>query len=488
MKKTLPLILAGLFCLTAFGQTAPPNILLILADDLGNADLSIQGCKEFETPNIDSIAKNGIRFTQGYVSNSVCAPSRAGMLSGRIDIGFEANIPGHPEPNIGLNANLKTMADMLKTAGYGTYCVGKWHLGEDEPFYPTNRGFDYFCGLRGGSRSYFPNKDSDSPKSSNRIEINGKDTKFEGYLTDYFTDKAVEQIESHTKTKPEKPFFMYLAYTAPHAPMDAKPEDLKKFSHIEKEKRRIYAAMVTAMDAGVGKVLGTLKEKDLLKNTMVVFLSDNGGPLWANGSSNGPLKGSKGTLWEGGVRVPFLIQWPGKIAANQVRSDVVSSLDLMPTFAAMAGTIPADKATGINLLPYLESKTSQVGDRKLYWRRGNMQVLGLRSGDFKMVANLKQKSWSFYDLTKDVGEKNDLATSMPEMAEQMKKDYKHWASSIPDQAFSDNWDEKNKPSKIANGWNMRKANDLPYENHPPLTLSLCVFSRQYISRIRSTVA
>jgi arylsulfatase A-like enzyme len=442
MKKSLSLLLAGFFCFCVVGGATPPNILLILADDLGYADLSAQGCKQFQTPNIDSIATNGVRFTDGYVTNSVCAPSRAGIMSGRIDIGFEANIPEDPNPNTGLDANLKTMADMLKGAGYSTFCIGKWHLGADPQFYPTQRGFDYFCGLRAGSRSYFPNAAHDASNSPRRIEMNGRDVQFEGYLTDYFTDRAVELIESHAEKSPDKPFFMYLSYTAPHAPMEARPELSAKFTHIENEKRRIYAAMVTSLDQGVGRVLDSLKKNNLLENTLVVFLSDNGGPIAANGSSNGPLKGQKGSLWEGGVRVPFLIQWTAKIPAGQVRADVVSSLDLVPTFAAIAGTQPLDKATGINLIPHLESGGKKVGDRKLFWRRAKMQLCALRSGSFKWSEERKKGERSVFDLGKDIGEKTNLVTQMPELSEQLKQEYEQWERTVPEPAFDEKWDEK----------------------------------------------
>jgi len=429
-------------------ETTRPNILLILADDMGYADLSVQGCKEFSTPHIDSIAGNGVRFTQGYVCNSVCAPSRAGLLSGRIGIGFEANLPDDPE--IGLDTGLQTMADTLKRAGYATSCIGKWHLGEADRYYPTRRGFDYFCGLRSGSRSYFyDEKGSDAPHSPARIELNGTQVTFEGYLTDYFTDNAIEVIASHTEATPGKPFFMYLSYTAPHAPMHAKPEIIKRFTNIRNEKRRIYAAMVTSLDEGVGRVLRTLEKSGLRDSTLVVFLSDNGGPTFKNGSSNRPLKGRKGTVWEGGMRVPFMLQWAGRIPAGQVRDDPVSSLDLLPTFARLAGVGPPENMSGIDLTPYLTGGGKTIGERRMFWRRGGMKNCALRSGRFKWVADRNKVAEYLYDLEKDIGEENDLFRQKPGIAEALRREYVRWESTVPDPAFASGWNAEKEARKQA---------------------------------------
>ncbi len=416
-----------------------PNILLILADDLGYADLSIHGQKEFSTPNIDSIAQNGIQFKQGYVSNSVCAPSRAGLISGRIGIGFEANLP-RKKPH-GLDPKLETMADMLKRGGYGTSIIGKWHLGVLDKYYPTNRGFDYFVGLREGSRDYYydENNKSDAPGSDKAIEINGKQVKFEGYLTDYLTDKAIEVIDTHTQQSPEKPFFMYLSYTAPHGPMHGKPELINKYKHIEPKKRRIYTSMVDSLDEGVGRVLSHLEKLKLTDNTIVVFLSDNGGPTAHNGSDNGVLKGDKGSVSEGGLRVPFLIQWPASIPAGQIRDDMVSSLDLVPTFAAAAGVTPVEKASGINLLPYLSDKNKAIENRILHWRRDHMTDLALRSGKYKWVENRVKDETALYNLEQDISERKDISAQHPEIVKSLKDKYLKWESTAPEPTFKSGW-------------------------------------------------
>ena len=440
MTKLTAYALTGLLSLSAMGKTERPNILMILADDLGYADLSVQGCTQFKTPNIDSIAKGGVRFKQGYVSNSVCAPSRAGLLSGRIGIGFEANLP---EGEHGLNPSLETMADMLKRAGYSTSCIGKWHLGKLDKHYPTNRGFDYFCGLRGGSRSYFWDpENNDQPNSVNRIEINGEQVQFDGYLTDHFTDKAIEIIASQKKKNPGKPFFQFLSYTAPHAPMHAKPEHLKLYKDIKNKKRQIYAAMMHSFDENVGRLFQSLEQQGLRENTFIVFLSDNGGPTYKNGSNNAPLKGKKGSVDEGGVRVPFFVQWPAAVKAGQVRDDMVSSLDLTPTFAALAGVIPVEHASGINLLPYLMDTDKTVGHRTLLWRRDHMTDLAMRDGAFKWVENRTTLQTSLYDLEKDLGEKNNIAAQHPEVVERIRNQYLKWEASAPEPAFKSGWTAK----------------------------------------------
>ena len=428
-----------MLCFPAFGKTAQPNILLILADDLGYADLGIQGCRQFKTPNIDSIAKNGVRCRQGYVSNSVCAPSRAGMLSGRIGIGFESNLP-HNSLH-GLDVEVETMADVLKSAGYKTFCIGKWHLGYLPQFHPNQRGFDEFYGLLGGSRSYFALKKTDQHTA---IERNGQVEPDPpgSYLTDRLTDGAIDYIESHAKQNPDQPFFMYLSYTAPHGPMHAKPGAAEKFTKIKNKKRQIYAAMVTALDEGVGKVLQTLEKNGLTQNTLVVFMSDNGGPTDHNASSNKPLKGKKGTLWEGGVRVPFMMQWPAKIPARQELDEPVVSLDLLPTFGSAAGIRHPLKTDGINLMPLFSGAGKGTAARDFYWRRGDKRSCALRAGRFKWVESRGTSEQWLFDLEADMGEKNNLLGQFPEVAEKMEKKYSQWEASIPDPAFRSDWKAK----------------------------------------------
>ncbi len=418
-----------------------PNILLVLADDLGYADLGIQGCTQFKTPNIDSIAKNGVRFREGYVSNSVCAPSRAGLLTGRIGIGFESNLPHNSKD--GLRVSEKTIADHLKTVGYKTFCIGKWHLGYLPQFHPNKRGFDEFWGLLGGARSYYALEKTDQHTA---IEHNGKAVpEVPGsYLTDRWTDAAIDYINGHVAETPNQPFFMYLSYTAPHGPMHAKPGAAEKFTDINNPKRRIYAAMVQSLDEGVGRVLQTLEKQGVLENTLVVFLSDNGGPEDKNFSDNGVLKGQKGSVWEGGMRVPFMMQWPARIPSGQVLDGQVISLDLLPTFAEAAGVEGPLKTNGIDLMPCLSGAEKKPGERDFFWRRATKKSCALRSGKMKWVESRGSDERWLFNLDEDIGEKNNLIKEYADIAKDLQEKYLQWESTVPDPDFESGWKPKNK--------------------------------------------
>ena len=416
-----------------------PNILLILADDLGYADLGVQGCKQFGTPHIDAIAEKGVRFKQGYVSNSVCAPSRAGILSGRIGIGFEANLPEHSKD--GLDPALPTMADVMRKAGYKTFCVGKWHLGYGSQFHPNQRGFDEFYGLLGGSRTYYADNAEKLAKEGKALERNGvvEEEPPGSYITDRLTDGAVAYLDGHLASDASQPFFMYLSYTAPHGPLEPKPGYAERFPEIKSEKRRAYAGLVASLDEGVGRMLECLRRNDALEKTLIVFLSDNGGPLEDNASYNGLLRGKKGSLWEGGVRVPFLIRWDGVVAAGQVKDEPVSSLDLLPTFETVAGVNARIKGDGVDLWPLLSGKMDGLAERGFYWRRGSKANCALRQGDYKWLENRRTDEQWLFNIKDDPSEKSNLLDQYPERAGEMRKMYADWERTIPDPAFESGW-------------------------------------------------
>jgi arylsulfatase A-like enzyme len=404
-----------------------PNIIVILGDDLGFADVGFQGCQDIPTPNIDSLAKAGTKFTSGYVSGPYCSPTRAGLLTGRYQtrFGHEFNGAG---PEVGLPVTETTIADRLKAAGYVTGWVGKWHLGNADKFHPQKRGFDEAFGFLGGAHSYFPAK--------GKVDTILRDTKPVNeteYLTDAFGREAIAFVDKHKA----KPFFLYLAFNAVHTPMHATDDRLKKFADIKDNQRRTYAAMMFAMDEAIGRLLKKLKDEKLDENTFIVFFSDNGGPTMQgttiNGSQNTPLRGSKRTTLEGGIRVPFCIKWPAKLPAGKVYDNPVIQLDVLPTALAVAGVEAKTewKLDGVNLLPFLMSETKTAPHDTLYWRFG--QQMAIRKGDWKLVkydANADggkgTTAAKLYNLADDIGEKTDLAAKQPEKVKELQTAWDEW--------------------------------------------------------------
>jgi arylsulfatase A-like enzyme len=415
--------------LSLFAAERQPNIIFIVGDDMGYADVGIHGCKDIPTPYLDALANAGVRCTNGYVSGPYCSPTRAGLLTGRYQtrFGHEFN-PGGAAA--GLPVTETTIADRLKAAGYVTGLVGKWHLGGDAKFHPQKRGFDEFFGFLGGAHSYFPAKGK--AESILRGTASAKETE---YLTDAFGREAVAFIDKHKS----KPFFLYLAFNAVHTPMHATDERLKKFASIEDTQRRTYAAMMFAMDEAIGKVMDKLRNEKLEENTLVCFISDNGGPTMQgttiNGSVNTPFRGSKRTTLEGGVRVPFFVVWKGKVPAGKTYDKLVIQLDLNATALAAAGidVRPEWKLDGVNLGPFFtgESSHSQPHDA-LYWRFGNQ--MALRQGDWKLVkydpavdgGKRQPTGPHLYNLSDDIGEKNDLALRMPDRVKELQTAWDAW--------------------------------------------------------------
>ena len=437
-----------------------PNIVVLFADDLGYGELSCQGNPEIPTPHIDSIAASGVRFTSGYVAGPNCSPSRAGLLTGRTPtrFGYEFNPTGarNEEPGFGLPPEELTIAEALHDAGYTTGLIGKWHQGGSAKYHPFRHGFDEFFGftheghyfvpppykgvttmlrrktLPGGLTGRWvgdkdliytdhmggnePDYDADNP-----ITRGGQPVVETEYLTDALTREAVDFIDRHD----DKPFFLYLAYNAVHSPLQGADAYMAKFSHIDDIHRRIFAAMLANMDDSVGAVMTQLRKSGLEENTIVFFLSDNGGPTRELTSSNLPLRGSKGQMYEGALRVPFMMQWKGTIPPAQVYEKPVSSFDIYATAVANSeGVIAPKQIEGVDLIPFVTGKNSGTPHETLFWRQGGKTAI--RHGDWKLVRMGKRLTagkakWELYDLSKDISEETNLARSHPERLTELVK-------------------------------------------------------------------
>ena len=426
MKKTIITLILVVLCGVTNLRAKPeqPNIVLLLADDLGWADLGFQGSSDILSPNIDQLAKHGIRFTDGHVSASVCSPSRAGLMTGRYQqrFGHEAN---SPPPSEGMDIKQITIADRLKELGYRTGLIGKWHLGNQDVYSPTRRGFDYFYGLRSGSRSYFQNAKKDDKKGNPKaIEENGKKVEFEGYLTDVFGQKAIDFVNSQD----DKPFFLYHSFTAPHGPMHATEEDKRLFSSIENTKRRSYAAMIWAMDRAIGKLIDALKASGEFENTLIWFLSDNGGAT-GNASVNLPLAGHKGIKFEGGTRVPFFAHWPKQFKEPKRFDSMMISLDIMPTTLAAAGAKEEDlkNLDGVNLLPFIKGEKATPPHQNLYWHK--LWFSAMRDGPWKLIY-VQDYGYALYNLDKDLAESKNLIKAENQRAQNMIQKLNDWKSEL----------------------------------------------------------
>ena len=384
-----------------------PNIIFIVGDDCGYREFSFQGGKT-PTPRIDSIAQGGVRCTQGYVSSAVCSPTRAGMLTGRYQqrFGHHGNLPFRKLEVSGLPLSETLLPAALKPAGYRSIAVGKWHLGWAEKFRPLSRGFDHFYGFLNGARTYFP---VEAPPYQTQLMLDRAAAGPERFS--YLTDELGERAATYIDGCKDQPFFLYLAFNATHSPQDAAPEDLAKSGG------KKLAAMTLALDRAVGKVLDALERNQLTQNTLVVFLSDNGGE---QKHDNAPLRGFKRDVYEGGIRVPFLIRWPAKLPAGATYDAPIIALDLFATALSAAGLPqPADKPMdGVNLIPYLTGETKERPHQTLFWSFGDGWAV--RDGDLKLVQNRSgtgkrgKKETSIpelFDLSKDVSEKTDLASA-----------------------------------------------------------------------------
>ena len=462
------LLIVCVFATSAWAQTAPPNIVVILADDLGYGDVGFNGCPDIPTPNIDSVATNGALCTNGYSTHPYCSPSRAGLITGRYQQRF-----GHENqenPRLGLPTAEILLPQILKPAGYTCGAIGKWHLGGDPNLHPLPRGFDEFFGFLDAASPYY------------NAELLRDETPLiePAYLTDAFTREGVSFINRHAT----QPFFLYLAYNAVHGPYDTPPDVyMQRVAYITDPDRRRYAAMVVALDDGVGQVLQTLQANNILDNTLIFFLSDNGAPQGSPPSSTGrsnnyPLQGYKMNVLEGGIRVPFAVQWTGRLPAHVVYDDLVSSLDIVATAAAVAGVpLPADRVyDGLNIVPYLAGEeVSPV--RTLFWRwfglgpdgppRSKNTIWAVRSGPLKLVTERAKDELppALYNLFDDIGETQDLAAIQPADVSSLTRLYAQWTlDTIP--PIWQNVSDKISPLVLAGDWNGFNKDD----PNPPWSL------------------
>lgn len=405
----------------AVGATAAnrPNLLIFYADDLGYGETGAFGCRDIPTPHIDSLASNGVKFSQGYVAATYCSPSRAGLMTGRYPtrFGHEFNAVARAS---GLSLKETTMADRLKKLGYDTCAIGKWHLGDSEPYHPTARGFDEFFGTLANTPFFHPTKFIDSRVSPEVREVTDKDF----YTTDRYAERAVDWLGA----RKDGPWFLYVPFNAQHAPLQAPQKYLERFPKLEGN-RKIFAAMMSAMDDAIGTIMSKVRSLGQEENTLVFFIADNGGPTQSTTSFNGPLRGFKMTTFEGGPRVPFIAQWKSKYPAGKVYDYPVFNLDVLPTIVAAAGANvdPDWKLDGVDLTPFVTGTNSSRPHSTLFWRYGDQWAV--RMGDFKLVVSKGGSGKpELYNLAEDVGEKVDLASKHPDKVAELQKLYDAWSA------------------------------------------------------------
>ena len=459
-------------CGAAEESRRPPNIVLIVADDLGYGDLGTYGSKTIPTPHIDSLAADGVRLTDGYVSAAVCSPTRAGLMTGRYQsrFGYEynptANYARGADAELGLPEHLRTLGDLMRDAGYATAMVGKWHLGVLDRYHPLNRGFDEFFGILGGGTSYIDSGsegvhswprptsgDRSSPHDAREVMDGFEVVKIDDYLTNVLADKAVDFIQRHA----DRPFFLMLTPNAPHTPIQATSEYFDRVSHIDKEGARIFAAMVSALDDMVGDVMAALREFDIERNTLVVFLSDNGCINYMPDviCTNAPLSGAKRYHLEGGTRVPFIVKWPAGLPQGAVYEHPAIALDLYATFGAAAGidSDRLDSPDSVNLLPHLRGERDAPPHEYLFWR--SAPNLAVRWGRWKLwrVDRSAQERIPgavgqllpevdyppvsphgqitvLHDLSVDIGERENVIEMYPEVVERLDAALESWTAEL----------------------------------------------------------
>jgi hypothetical protein len=426
---------------------ARPNILLIVSDDQGYADVGFQGSKDLVTPHLDRLAASGIRFTNGYVTHPFCSPTRAGLMTGRYQqrFGHERNPHFNPSDHReGLPVGETLLPARLQPAGYVTGWIGKWHLGAAPEFAPERRGFAETYGFIGGGHRFREWAVNGAVEYQVPVERNGRPVTPPAHLTTDLGREAVEFVRRHRG----EPWFLYLAFNAPHNPQEPTPERLARFAAIADPLRQKYAAQMSLMDDAIGETAGALRATGQEPRTLVFFFSDNGGPVGINGSINTPLRGAKGTVYEGGVRVPFVVAWPERLQAGKVDDRPVSSVDVFATALAAAGVpMPTDRTyDSVNLIPYLTGEKAGAPHERLFWRNGSQ--LAVRDGNWKLV-RAAGKSDEVYDLATDVAETKDLAAEQPAVAARLAKALNAWNGELIDPVFAGLNNQPGKGKKAA---------------------------------------
>jgi arylsulfatase A-like enzyme len=452
----------------------PPNIILLLADDLGKYEVSAYGAEHIATPNIDRIGAEGVIFQEGYVTSPTCAPSRAGIMTGRVQnrYGFETQIMEHYPTNWveyisgrwivdtgefvvkakpsfpsewqahkqGVPPTEITLAEILKKYGYATGLVGKWHLGVSRKQVPLERGFDSQFGFNGAFSLYTPERNwphvinhehkafsaqhqwNMGRRAEAAIIHNGKVVREEEYLTFAFRDRMKEYIREHK----DEPFFLYAAFSAPHVPFQAPVDYYCKYAHVEDDNKRVYYSMISALDDAIGEVHQSIKDAGIEEDTLIFLLSDNGGASYTRATDNGPLKGGKLTQFEGGINVPFMMKWKGKIPAGTRYDHPVSSTDIFATsVAAVGGVLPSDREyDGVDLIPYVTGSNEGQPHEQLFWRADH--IWAIRDGKYKLILSTRDGWAELHDLEVDKSEQINLREQMPELFEKLRQEHEEW--------------------------------------------------------------
>jgi len=409
-------------------QAERPNILFIMADDLGYADLSSYGRRDYSTPVLDRLAAEGLLMTQGYSNSAVCSPTRVALITGRYHQRLPVGLPEPIRPSnrpIGLPREMPTLPSLLKAAGYSTALIGKWHLGWPAEHGPLQSGYDRFFGIAGPATDYFSHRAPQFADTESSLFEGDVRVERSGYLTDLLADRAVEEIRLGTAAR--QPFLISLHFNAPHWPWQG-PRDtgssagIASLNHNDGGSLEIYAEMVRAMDAAIGRVLAELERRDAARNTIIVFTSDNGGERF---SDMWPLRGQKAELLEGGIRVPLIVRWPRRIAARGRSDQVAISMDWLPTLVAAAGAAPSSNypPDGENLLDVFTG-AAPVRPRKLFWRFRARDQAAVRDGDWKYLRTGDQEQ--LYNLARDPRERADLKLREVARFDRMKADYAAW--------------------------------------------------------------